>query len=107
MAWSAREAKAKHRRAPRTFADAERDYRRGPHAQAAGDLAPSPVERVGRAAIVADYVEAGGEHFTAHGLRTLFVIEKLDRARIATRANPATMHWVYKRGRAVKVKPIS
>lgn len=57
--------------------------------------------------IMADYVQAGGERFTAHDLRALFVTEKLDRGEDpATHANPATTHRVYKRWRVVKVKPL-
>lgn len=57
--------------------------------------------------IMADYVEEGGAHFTAHDLRSLFVTEKLDRGEDPkTHANPATMHRVYSRGRVVQVKPL-
>ncbi|MBN9462673.1 MAG: tyrosine-type recombinase/integrase [Burkholderiales bacterium] len=57
--------------------------------------------------IMSDYVEAGGEHFTAHDLRALFVSKKLDRGEDPqTHANPATTHRVYDRRRVVKVRAL-
>ncbi len=57
--------------------------------------------------IMTDYVEAGGEHFTAHDLRALFVSTKLERGEDpATHANPATTYKVYDRRRVVKVKAL-
>lgn len=57
--------------------------------------------------IMADFVEAGGERFTAHDLRALFVSQKLDRDEDpATHANPATMRRAYDRRRVVKVKAL-
>lgn len=57
--------------------------------------------------IMADYVEAGGEHFTAHDLRALFVSKKLERDEDpATHANPATTRRVYDRRRVVKVRAL-
>lgn len=57
--------------------------------------------------IMADYVEAGGEHFTAHDLRALFVSKKLDRGEDPeTHANPATTRRVYDRRRVVKVRAL-
>lgn len=57
--------------------------------------------------IMADFVAGGGERFTAHDLRALFVSEKLDRGEDPkTHKNPATTHGVYARG-VVRVKPLA
>lgn len=58
--------------------------------------------------LMAEFVAAGGEHFTAHDLRALFVTEKLERGEDPkTHADPATTHRVYARSKVVKVKPLA
>jgi integrase len=54
------------------------------------------------------YVAAGGERFTAHDLRSLYVTEKLRRGEDPeTHQNKATMERVYNRRTAIRVKPIA
>lgn len=57
--------------------------------------------------VMADYVASGGEHFTFHDLRALFVSGKMDKGENPeTHKNPATQKRVYDRRRVVKVKPL-
>lgn len=54
------------------------------------------------------FINAGGEHFTAHDLRALYVTEKLERGENPnTHKNTATMERVYNRAKKVKVTPLA
>ncbi|MDH0739792.1 DUF4224 domain-containing protein [Achromobacter spanius] len=56
--------------------------------------------------IMADFVANGGERFTAHNLRAMYVTEMVSRnANPETHKNAATTRRVYDRRREVKVKP--
>lgn len=54
-----------------------------------------------------EFVQQGGEWFTTHDLRALFVTGKLKKGEDpATHRNPATMHRVYSRAATVDVVPL-
>lgn len=54
------------------------------------------------------YVLAGGERFTAHDLRAMYVTEMIEQGRNPeTHKNPATTRRVYDRRRKVKVQPLA
>lgn len=54
------------------------------------------------------YAEKGGEWFTAHDLRALYVSKKLERGEDPnTHKNPETMRRVYDRRKRVKVAPLA
>jgi integrase len=58
--------------------------------------------------IMNDFVKAGGERFTAHDLRALYVSEKAQRGEKAeTHKSEETTRRVYERNRVVKVKPLA
>ena len=55
-----------------------------------------------------DFVKTGGERFTAHDLRALYVSEKSMKGEKAeTHKSEETTRRVYDRNRVVKVKPIA
>lgn len=117
------EAKAKRGDAARTFVVAWTPFLRELVAEARGLKRPTesiylfasrrggPYSDAGFKAmwnrLMTAHVAAGGQHFTAHDLRALFVSEMLDRGEDpATHRNPATTRRVYQRG-PVKVKPLA
>lgn len=54
------------------------------------------------------FVKDGGEHFTAHDLRALYITNKLARGEDPnTHRDPSTMHRVYNRKKRVKVNPLA
>jgi len=58
--------------------------------------------------IMNDFVKSGGERFTAHDLRALYVSEKTQRGEKAeTHKSEETTRRVYDRNRVVKVKPLA
>lgn len=57
--------------------------------------------------VMKDFIAAGGQHFTQHDLRAMYVTEMVERGENPeTHRNQATTRRVYDRRRVVKVKPL-